>query len=111
MTRGGVVDQRVGGVAAAARGRRVDDVVVDQRGGVQQLDRGGERHQQVEVVAAELAGEQRDGGTHALAAGGEDVVEDVREEGEVGGTQRLQQVVDAGDVSLHRAVQAVEVAP
>ncbi len=41
----------VGGRAAAARRRRVDHVVVHERGGVQQLDRGGERHQQLELCS------------------------------------------------------------
>ena len=51
--------------------------------GVQQLNRGGERHQRIEVVVAEPAGEQRKRGPDALAAGVEDVVEDRGEEREV----------------------------
>ena len=72
---------------------------------MQQLDRRRQRHQQVEVVASQLAREQRHRRPHPLAAGLEHVVQDVREEGEVLRPQRRNQVVDPAHVVAHRAVE------
>jgi hypothetical protein len=56
---GGVAEGRVGRLAAASQGRLVDDVVVQQRGGVDELDH---RGQQV------MAGRQRSSGRAPSAA-------------------------------------------
>ena len=59
---------------AAAQLGEIDDVVVEQGGGVQQLDRRGHLEATRTGVAAELGAEQQQRRPHALAAGAQHVL-------------------------------------
>ncbi len=54
----------------------VDDVVVDEGRGVNELDHGGVEHRAIARVAAQAGGHQEDGGTDPLAAARADVLAD-----------------------------------
>ncbi len=64
---------------AAAHVALVDHVVVEQGGGVHELDRGGELDMAVALIAGELAGGERQHRAQALAAGGDEVVGHLRD--------------------------------
>ena len=68
-----VAPARVHGQAAAAQLGVVDDVVVDERGGVDELDHRRVEHGAIALVAAETRGHQQHGGPNALAAARLDV--------------------------------------
>ena len=61
------------GEAAAAQVGAVDDVVVHERGGVDELDDRGIQHGAIALVAAQPGRHQEHGGAHALAAAALDV--------------------------------------
>ena len=81
-----VAPDRVGGGRAAAQAAVVDHVVVQQRGGVDELDAGGERQLARAAIAAQARGQQGQDRPHPLAAGGDDVA------GQLG---------DQADLALH----------
>jgi hypothetical protein len=70
----------VHGEAAAAQFGLVDDVVVHEGGGVNELDHGRVEHRAVALVAAQPRRHQQDGRAHALAAAGLDVLPDLRDQ-------------------------------
>ncbi len=70
----GVAPGGVGGGAAAAGVGLVDDVVVDEGGGVQHLDHGAEPDAAASGAAERLGREQQQQGTDALAAAGDQVL-------------------------------------
>src|SRR5208337_2994038 len=74
----GVAPLRVGGGTSAARLRFVDDVVVNQGCGVDDFDHGSELDGALAGVIHQLAGEQQQCGTQALAAAGAKVFADFR---------------------------------
>jgi hypothetical protein len=82
--RGGVAELRVGGLAAAAQGRLVDDVVVQEGGRVDELDDRGHLVPRVGAGAQGPGREQQQGGPDALAAGIHDVLPDGAHQGHVG---------------------------
>ena len=63
-----VAPARMHGEAAAAQVGAVDDVVVHERGGVDELDDRGVEHGAIALVAAQPGRHQQHGGAHALAA-------------------------------------------
>ncbi len=73
----GVAPGGVGGGAAAAGVGLVDDVVVDEGGGVEHFDDGAEADAGVGGGAEGLGGEQQEQGADALAAAGDEVGGDV----------------------------------
>src|SRR3989304_3458072 len=93
---GGAGGGAAGGGAAAAGIGAVDDVVVDEGGGVQELDRGGERHQQVEVVFPEAAGEEGESGAEELAAAARDQPQHLPQRGVVHLLERLEGGLNEG---------------
>ncbi len=92
---GGVAPQRVGGLAAAAQVRLVHHVVVQQGGGMDELD----HRRQLDVLIAAVAGRARrqhmQHRTQALAAAGDDVVRDLVDQHHVRGEAGPDQGVDA----------------
>ena len=73
----------------------VDDVVMQERGGVHELDRGGELDVAVAGVAGEVCHGQRQHRAQALAPGGDQVVGDLRYHGHLGAGSRQDGGVDA----------------
>jgi hypothetical protein len=70
--------QGIGGGAATAHAGHVDHVVMQQGGGVQEFDGGGQQAQVVAFAAQGLATQQHQQRAQALAAGGRDIVADFR---------------------------------
>ena len=75
-----VAPHRVGGVAAAAQIAGVDDIVVQQGRGVDELDRGGERDVAVAAIAAHPGAGERQHRPQPLAAAGDDVAGELRDQ-------------------------------
>jgi hypothetical protein len=73
-----------GGLGAAPGVGVVDEVVVEERGGVQQLHREGDAHARLVVGAHERTGQEADARPQALAAGTDEVAADRLDEGDVG---------------------------
>jgi hypothetical protein len=107
-----------GGLRPAAGVGVVDEVVVQQRRGVQQFDGEGDLHADVLVGADEVGGEEGEGGAEPFPAGGDQVLPDRFDEGDVAADdvgdaafERRQAVGEGGahrrrgypDVSLRRA--------
>jgi hypothetical protein len=65
---GGVAEHRIGGIAAAAQFRLVDHVVMQQRGGVDELDHRGQFVVAMAFVAECACGKQQDDRAQTLAA-------------------------------------------
>jgi hypothetical protein len=74
---------RIGSGAAAADLGFVDDVVVNESGGVDDLDDGCELNCARALVAEELGGEEQKGGTDTLAAAGTKVFADLGDGGDI----------------------------
>ena len=68
-----IAPDEVGGALAAAHSRAVDDVVVKQRRGVDELDRGGELVVARSRVAEQACAGEREHRPHALSAAGDQV--------------------------------------
>ncbi len=94
----GVAPGGVRGGAAAAGAGLVDDVVVDEGGGVEHFDDGAEADAGVGVAAAGLGGEQEEQGADAFAAAGHEVVGDVGDDFDVGGGLAGELGFDGGEV-------------
>ena len=75
-----VAPARVHGEPAAAQVRVVDDVVVNERGGMDELDDGRVEDRAVALVACQTGGHQQHGGTNPLAAARLDVLPDLGDE-------------------------------
>ena len=78
-----VTPLRVGGGTAAANLRLVNDVVVNQRGGVDDLNHRRELDRARAFIAEELRGEQQQRGAYALAAAGAQVFADLGDGGDI----------------------------
>ncbi|MCY1292700.1 hypothetical protein D9M70_419360 [compost metagenome] len=102
-----VAPQRVGGGTATAHAGHVDHVVVEQGGGVQELDGRGEQAQIVAFAAQGLAAEQHQQGAQALAAGGDDVVADLFHQGDAGSELLSDNAVDSGKVVRHHPIECL----
>jgi len=66
----------IGGGAAAAGVGAVDDVVVDQRGAVEELNYGGQANRTGAVFAGVAVAEEKQSGTQAFAAAAEEIAGD-----------------------------------
>jgi len=71
---GGVAEHGIGGLAAPAQVGLVDHVVMEQGGGVDELDHGGQLPGIAALVAQCAGREQEQHGPEALAAAGDDVL-------------------------------------
>ncbi len=87
-----------GGLGAAARVGVVDQVVVQQRGRVEQLHRQRRLHGRLFVGRQQLAGEEGEGWTEALAARRHEVVADRLDEGDVRGQLLREALLEAAKV-------------
>ncbi len=100
----GVAPLGVGRRTSAARLRFVDDVVVNQRRGVNDLDHGAQLDGALAGVVHQLAGEQQQGGAKAFAAAGAKVFADLRNCPHAGNRVAAELALDGGEV----VVQQVE---
>ena len=75
-----IAPDEVGGALAAAKARAVDDVVVEQGRGVDELDRGGELLVAGAAVAEQRSAAERQHRPHALAAAGDQVAGELRDQ-------------------------------
>ena len=104
---GRVAPQRIGGLAPAPQVGFVDHVVVQQGGGVDELD----DRRQLQVVAPRIAqrarGDEVQLRAQALAAGADDVFADLIDEQHVRGQAAADQGVDAGQILTHQALDVV----
>ena len=78
-----IAPARVHGFAPAPQLRLVDDVVVNQRGRVNELEDGGVEHRALARVAGHASGHQQNGRADPLPAAVPDVVTDRRDEGDL----------------------------
>ena len=93
-----VAPQLVDGLPSAAQRRVVDDVVVDQGRGVDQLDHRGVGDLLLAVALEHAGAEQQQGRAHALAAAVEDVLAGFLDERHVGGQAFAEQPVGRGQL-------------
>ena len=94
----GVAPGGVGGGAAAAGVGFVDDVVVDEGGGVEHLDDCAEADAGLAGAAEGFGGEQEEQWADALAAAGDEVAGDVGDDFDVGGGLAGELLLDGGEV-------------
>ncbi len=80
----GISPLRVGRRTAAAGLGLVDDVVVNQRGSVNDLDDGAESNGTTSLIVQQLRGKQQQGRTDSLAAAGAQVLADLGDGPDVG---------------------------
>ena len=92
--RRGVAESRVGRVAAAPQLRLVDDVVVQQRRGVDKLDHRGELEVGLAAISGGAGAQQQQRRAQPLAAPGDDVFRDLPHQGDVRVQTLAHQVVD-----------------
>ena len=100
----GIAPLGVGGGAAAARLGFVDDVVVDERRGVDDLDHRSQLDRALAGVVHQLAGEQQQRRTQPLAAAGAEVLADLRDRPHAGHGVAAELALDGSEV----VVQQVE---
>ncbi len=94
----GVAPGGVGGGAAAAGIGLVDDIVVDEGGGVEHLDDGTEADAGVAGTAECFRGEKEEQGADALASASDEVLGDVGDDGDFGGRLAGELQLDGGEV-------------
>ena len=75
-----VAPDRVGGIAAAAQIARIDDIVMQQGRGVDELDRGGEGDVALAAIAAQPRAGQGQHRPQPLAAAGDDMAGELRDQ-------------------------------
>src|SRR6185503_18998607 len=100
--RGGVAECGVRGLASAPQVGSVDHVVVQERGGVDELDHRGELVAALAAVAERAAGEQVQRRPQALAARGDQVLRHLPDQRDVGVETGADQRVDALQVAGYR---------
>ena len=100
----GVAPLRVGGGASAPRLRFVNDVVVDQGRGVDDLDHRAQLDGALAGVVHQLAGEQQQGRTQAFAAAGAQVFANFRNRAHARDRVAAELALDGGEI----VVQQVE---
>ena len=94
---GGISEHGIRRGSSAPQIRLVDHVVVQQGGGVDELDDGGEQHMGGAFVAERPRDQQHHGRTQALAARANDVVGDRVDQSDIG----VQSLADDGVDGLH----------
>ncbi|MNJ28134.1 hypothetical protein D3C77_226610 [compost metagenome] len=102
-----IAPQGIGGGATTAHARHVDHVVVQQGGGVQEFDGGGQQAQVVAFAAQCLAAQQHQQRTQALAAGRSNVVADFRYQRYTRSQLFLDNLVNGAEVVRYRAVESL----
>ena len=95
---GRIAECRVGRHVPAPRVGGINHIVVDERRGVQQLNRGGQRNLLVGVIVAKAAAEQRDRGSKALPTAREHLIEHRLERHEVRSGDKRERVLNNGKV-------------
>ena len=93
----GVSPGGVGGGAAAAAVGLIDDVVMDEGGGVEHLDDGAEADVGGGDGAEGLGGEEQEQGADAFAAAGDEVFGDIRDDGDGGRGLEGKLTLDGGE--------------
>ena len=104
---GGVAPEGVGGGATTAHSRGIDDIVVQQGGGVQEFDG---RRQQLQIVIGapeRLAGQQDQQRTQALATRGDDVVANLLDQRHARGQLLTDDAVYGGEIVRHHAIEGL----
>ena len=91
---GGIAPHRVGGLAAAAQVGFVDHVVVQQGGGMDELDHGRELVRIRTAMPERARRQQQQHRPQALAAGADDVLGDLVDQHHVGGQAAPDQRID-----------------
>ena len=103
-----VAPDRVGRGRAAAQAAVVDHVVVQQRGGVDELDAGGEGKLPRAAIAAQAGGQQRQDRPHPLAAGRDDVAGQLRDQADLALHPVEDDPVDLLELAVDERADAVE---
>ena len=100
-----IAENRVGRVVAAAQRGFVDDIVVQQRRGMDHFDHRRERMLMRIAIAAGLGDQQQQRRTQPLAASGDDVVCDPADQRHVGVQRVAQDLVDGLQVVAQGLLQ------
>ncbi len=103
-----VAPQRVRGVAAAPQVAGIDDIVMQQGRGVDEFDRGGERDMAVAAIAAQPGAAQGQHRPQPLAAAGDDMTGELRDQPDRAVHAIDDQPVDLFEVALQQPRQRVE---
>ena len=98
----GIAPLRVGGRAPASRLGFVDDVVVDQRRGVDDFDYRSQLDRPVAGVVHQLAGEQQQRRTQPFAAAGAEVLADLRDRPHAGHRVAAELALDGREVVVQQ---------
>ena len=98
----------VGGGETAAQAALVDHVVVEQGGGVDELDRRGQLEMAIAVVGAELGGDQGQHRPDPLAAGGDQVTGELRDQPDRAVEALDDQLVDPGHVGVDQGLDGLQ---
>ncbi len=93
-----IAPSRIRGGPAAARVGAIDDVVVDQRGAVDQLDDGGKPDGAFAPIAGVACGKQEKSRPQALSAPSQQIAANLRDRLEGGSTLAGQFALDEGEV-------------
>ncbi len=102
-----VAPQGIGGGAATAHAGHVDDIVVQQGGGVQELDGGSQQAQVIAFATQCLAAQQHQQRAQALAAGRGNVVADFRYQRYTRRQLFLDDLVNGAEIVRYRAVESL----
>jgi hypothetical protein len=105
----GVAPERIRGLAPAPQVGLVDDVVVQQRRGMDEFHDGGEQHVIVAAIASRLRRQQHEHRPQALAAAADDVLGNLVDQHDVGGQPRADQAVHARHVGRRQRLHVGEV--
>ncbi len=104
---GRIAPHGVGGRAAAAHAGHVDHVVVQQRGGMQELDGSGQQIQVVALMPQRLATEQHQQRAQAFAPGRGDVIADFGHQRNARRQLLLDDFVNGDKIIRHGAVESL----
>jgi hypothetical protein len=103
-----VAPDRVGGGASAPEIRFIDHVVVKQRGGVDEFHRARQSDLAVASIAAQLGRAQQQHGPQPLAAGGNDVARQLRDQRDRAVHFPEDQRIDPCQVVCHQVLEGVQ---
>ncbi|MGH9524619.1 MAG: hypothetical protein ACRD3E_19020, partial [Terriglobales bacterium] len=94
----GIAPLGIGRGAAAAGLRLVDDVVMDERGGVDDFNHGPEADGRAAIASEQLGREQQKRGAQTLAAAGTKVLADFGDDLDVGDGVTAELALDGGEI-------------
>ncbi len=103
-----IAPQHAGGELAAAHLAVVDHVVMQQRRGVHELDRGGELHVAIALIGGEFGGGEGQHRAQPLAAGGDQMVRHLRDHRHLRAGARQDQRIDAFHVGADELDDALQ---